>query len=421
MDAGDTNKYPPFNHDTIHSLLYAWRANPEAFGDDFNIPESGNGLPDLLDELKFQLDWLVRMQEADGGVFIKMGHITYAGFVWPQSEDRRPRFYGPPCTGAAISFSSVVAHAARVYAQFEEWQDFADDLRERALRAWDWYQATPHTTDLDDGTIKSGRANRSVEEQRRIEAIAAVHLWALTGEDRFKEALLRWAPTRRQLAEGTWSIYGGGAGESLVEYAGMPGAEAGLADRIRQQLARSAASGDWAPPPEADLYRSWMNTGAYHWGSNNPRAAFGFSALLAAEHGGLGESDRRRLHERARDLLHHFHGVNPHSVVHLTNMSRHGAEHSVTRIWHERFNFNTPLADNPPPGYVVGGPNQNYGGRSRDGEEGSVEWIRGQPRAKAYADFNEPWPMNSWEITENAIYYQAAYIRLLAEFARPAP
>ena len=51
MDAGDTNKYPPFLSETIHPLLYAWRANPAVFTDDFNVPESGNGLPDLLDEV----------------------------------------------------------------------------------------------------------------------------------------------------------------------------------------------------------------------------------------------------------------------------------------------------------------------------------------------------------------------------------
>ncbi|TVR52288.1 MAG: hypothetical protein EA425_05320, partial [Puniceicoccaceae bacterium] len=55
MDAGDSNKYPSFLAEVIHPLLYAWRAHPGAFGDDFGIPESGNGLPDLLDEIKFEL------------------------------------------------------------------------------------------------------------------------------------------------------------------------------------------------------------------------------------------------------------------------------------------------------------------------------------------------------------------------------
>jgi hypothetical protein len=47
------------------------------------------------------------------------------------------------------------------------------------------------------------------------------------------------------------------------------------------------------------------------------------------------------------------------------------------------------------------------------------DWLREQPRAKCYADFNDPWPSNSWEISEPGIYYQAVYIRLLAALAAP--
>jgi hypothetical protein len=41
----------------------------------------------------------------------------------------------------------------------------------------------------------------------------------------------------------------------------------------------------------------------------------------------------------------------------------------------------------------------------------------GQPRQKSYRDWNTSWPDSSWATTEPAIYYQAAYIRLLARFA----
>ena len=40
----------------------------------------------------------------------------------------------------------------------------------------------------------------------------------------------------------------------------------------------------------------------------------------------------------------------------------------------------------------------------------------GQPDQKSYADFNDNWPMNSWEVTENSCGYQASYIRLLSKF-----
>ena len=410
MDAGDTNKYPPFNGDTLSSLLYAYTSNPAAFGDDFGIPESGNGLPDLLDEVKYQLDWLVKMQDADGGVFIKMGSLR-------NQPASRGRFYGPKDTGATITFALNAAHAARVYGRFPRWRSFAASLRERAERAWRYYKSHPRTFNLDTGEISAGIANRSAEDQDRLEAVAGLHLFALTGQSEYHDAFRAKVTSLQQLAWGFWAPYGAGIAEALTEYLRMPNADAATRAKVRAALTASVSHDRFAPPVDRDLYRAWMNPEAYHWGSNTVRASFGFSALLVADHGAGKGADRARLRQRARDLLHSFHGVNPLSVVYLTNMERFGAELSVKRIWHERFNYDTPFASNPPPGYVAGGPNQSFSGRNGQ-RKGDVEWIKAQPRAKAYADFNEPWPANSWEITENAIYYQAAYIRLLAGVMR---
>lgn len=406
MDAGDTNKYPPFNGDALSSLLYSYTNNPAAFGDNYGIPESGNGLPDLLDEVKYQLDWLVKMQDSDGGVFIKMGNLR-------NQPASRGRFYGPKDTGATITFALNTAHAARVFGRFPQWRSFAAGLQERAERAWHYYKSRPRTTSLDTGEIMAGIANRSEEEQDRLEAMASLHLFLLTGKAEYHDAFRAKVGTLQQLSWGFWAPYGAGSAEVLVEYLRLPSADASTRSRIAEALKASVGHERFDPPAERDLYRAWMNPEAYHWGSNQVRASFGFSALLVAEHGTTRDADRARLRQRARDLLHSFHGVNPLTVVYLTNMERHGAELSVKRIWHERFNYDTPFADNPPPGYVVGGPNQNFGGRNGQ-RPGDVEWIKRQPRGKAYADFNEPWPANSWEITENAIYYQAAYIRLLS-------
>ena len=135
------------------------------------------------------------------------------------------------------------------------------------------------------------------------------------------------------------------------------------------------------------------------------RAGHGIAASAAGGYGVAG-SRRELLRQRALDLLHSLHGVNPLDLVYLTNMGRCGAESSATHLYHAWFR------DEPPPGYVVGGPNRAYAG--------SLDWIKQQPPAKAYADFNEGWPANSWELTEPGIYYQATYIRLLADFVRPA-
>jgi hypothetical protein len=410
MDAGDTDKYPPFNADTLSSLLYAYRANPSAFGDDFGIPESGNGLPDLLDEVKYQLDWLVKMQAPDGGVYVKMGSIDYNGA-------RSKRYYGPECTGATIATTMNFAHAARVYGKFPQWKAFADDLARRAENGWHYYRTHPRTYHSDTGEIKSGNASLGPDQQDRLEAMAAVHLFALTGKPEYNEVVVRLAPKTRQLSEGIWSPYEAGMTEALTDYLSLPGADAGLCAQIRTKLRNSAQSDRFAPPAQADLYRAWMNPEAYHWGSNTVRASFGFVALLAEQYGGLSRQEQQRLRQRAQDMLHSFHGVNPFSAVMMSNMGGLGAELSMKHIYHERYGFGTPYASNPPPGYVVGGANQSFGGQNGD-RGGAVEWIKSQPRAKSYGDFNDGWPKNSWELSEPAIYYQAAYIRLLAGVMR---
>ena len=416
MDAGDTDKYPPFNADVIHPLLYAYRANPKAFTDDFNIPESGNGLPDLLDEAKFQLDWLLKMQFPDGGVPVKMGDIDYNG-KYPLSKDLRTRYYGPKDSGAAIYTSAIFAHAARVYGEFPAWKSFANTLRTKALLSWNWFQTHPRTYKSDTGEIKSGIANRTAEEQDRMEAYAAIHLFALTGDAKFQDSIRKRVGASRQLTEYTWSPYETGSAEALVDYMSLPGADPAIVTRIREQLTRSATNDQFAPKPEADLYRAWMQSTNYHWGSNTVRASWGVSALLAAKGGNVDAATKARLVARASDMLHSFHGVNPLSVVFLTNMGKYGAEHSLKAIYHARYGAGTLFSNNPPPAYVVGGPNQSVTGKAADGKP-SIEWLKSQPRAKTYADFDLGWPEAGWEMSEPAIYYQAIYIRLLAEFTR---
>jgi hypothetical protein len=415
MDAGDTDKYPPFNCDVLHALLYAYSANPQAFGDDFNIPESGNGRPDILDEVKYQLDWLLKMQFADGGVASKVGNIDYSG-KYPLPNDTRPRYYVPKDSGATITACGIFAHAARVYDKFPVWRPFAATLRQAALSAWTYYKSHPRTYNLDTGEVKSGISNTSAGDQDRREVWAAIHMFALTGDDKYQASIRQKAGSTRQLSEYTWSPYEVGASESLVDYLQIPNADPAIVQRIRAQLVKSAASDQFNAPPDADLYRSWMQPTNYHWGSNQVRACWGVVALLAAKYGGVDPATKARLIERAAGMLHSFHGVNPLGVVYLSNMGHYGAEHSLQRIYHARYGDGTAFSTNPPPGYVVGGPNQSFDAKAADGHP-SIAWIREQPRGKAYADFNLGWPESSWELAEPAIYYQAMYVRLVAEFA----
>jgi hypothetical protein len=85
-------------------------------------------------------------------------------------------------------------------------------------------------------------------------------------------------------------------------------------------------------------------------------------------------------------------------------------------VYHSWFGDGSPLYDGasstygPVPGYLVGGPNEFYSGTTTGVDPDN------EPDSKAFKDWNTGWPENSWEITEPAIYYQAAYSLLLSQF-----
>ena len=180
FDAGDYNKYVTFTHNTIHSLLWAYQENPGAFSDGWNIPESGNGIPDILDEIKWELDWLLKMTNADGSVHIKMGSQNHSeNSNAPPSANFNTRYYGPTCTSASISVASVFAHAAKVFSGFDG--AYATLLEVNAEQAWTY--VLPHLTgntletSCDNGEIVAGDADWDISEQRDNAVTAAVYLF----------------------------------------------------------------------------------------------------------------------------------------------------------------------------------------------------------------------------------------------------
>jgi MYXO-CTERM domain-containing protein len=191
-----------------------------------------------------------------------------------------------------------------------------------------------------------------------------------------------------------------------------------------------------------DLYRNGLPDWAYHWGSNIPRASNGIFLHHAVKLGETGSHAAAETLTHAQDFLHFFHGQNPINMLYLSNMSALGGEHSSWQFYHAWFgasdnavssaNFlGKPAAvsepdypyfkgtDNhgvndakssvfgPPPGFVPGGPNKDYGGDAvPPGNAGFYN--------RYYRDWADQavWSARTWEITENSIGYQGAYVAL---------
>ncbi|MBL7825642.1 MAG: glycoside hydrolase family 9 protein, partial [Saprospiraceae bacterium] len=127
-DAGDYNKYVTFTYGPLLDLLLAYEQHPGIWTDDNDIPESGNGVPDLLDEVKYELDWLLRMQQSDGGVLSVVGVKNFAS-ASPPSADHAQRFYGPATEAASLSAAAAFALASVQFQSIPGMSAYADQLR----------------------------------------------------------------------------------------------------------------------------------------------------------------------------------------------------------------------------------------------------------------------------------------------------
>ncbi|MCB9201406.1 MAG: glycoside hydrolase family 9 protein [Flavobacteriales bacterium] len=420
-DAGDYNKYVTFAHGAVHDLLMAYEEYPQAFGDDSGIPESGNGVPDILDEVKWELDWLLKMVGPDGSVHIKMGSQNFSENVLaPPSANTDPRFYGPVCSSATLAAAAMFAHAARVFGGVPAYAMFAQQLQAQAEACWTQVQPqlmnNTLDTDCDDGSIVAGDADRSVPEQWALAFETAVHLFRATGDADHAQFIADHYQDMTPLVNDLWYTYDLPVIDALLDYAALTDADPVVAADIRASFTTDATN-NWLfyyGGVEDDLYRAYMPAWSYHWGSNIPKAGYGLLNLLLVRNAILPANDDL-YREYALAALNGFHGVNPLTLVYLSNMGALGAERSCDQIYHTWFADGTDWDDaqsslhGPPPGYVPGGPNAAF-------SVTSLSPPAGQPEQKSYLDFNDGWPNNSWEVSEPAIYSQAAYVRLLAHF-----
>jgi hypothetical protein len=422
FDAGDTNKYVTFAVQPVHQLLTAFGANPAVFTDDYGIPESANGIPDLIDEVRWETNWLKKMQFPDGGFALKVGSLGDRP-ASPPSSDASARFYVPACTSATIAGAGMLAHAAYVFGTQPTLGGEADDLKRRALRAWHRYQETnPKEIHCDTGVVRAGNADLGVEEQDGLAVEAAIYLFAITGAPVFAEYLAAHYRDAHAYHDLGWSRYKPDQGEALLFYTTLAQADPALKKTILDDKRADVVAGNqiYGFNPDDDLYRAFLHDPQYHWGSNNPRANYGNTNLDVLDHA-VGAPDAAGYRARALGILHYFHGVNPFGMVYLSNMDPDGASVSANEIYHLWFRPGTRWSDaktsacGPAPGYVPGGPNA---GAARDGVPTSLSPPTGQPPQKSYKDWNVGWPDSSWAVTEPGIYYQSAYIRLLSAFVQ---
>lgn len=432
-DAGDYNKYVNFTYSTMLNLLLGYAENAAVWTDDFGLPESGNGIPDLLDEVKFELDWLRRMQQPNGSVLSVVGVQNYAS-ASPPSSDSAQRLYGPATTAASYTASAIFALAALQYESIGM-AGYADTLETAALNAYTWATANPNVTFYNSGTIAAGEQEVDSYERTARRLGAAVFLYARTGNTTYK-TYVESNYTNIHLLQWTFAyVYEHAHQDVLLYYAALPGATSSVSTAIRNAYSNSMQnSADNLPAflNQTDAYRAFLTDNNHTWGSNQLKATQG-SMFQSMNVYGLNATNAANYQRASTGFLHYLHGVNPNNLCYLTNMSAWNVENSVHEIYHGWFTDGSALWDRvgtstygPAPGFIPGGPTYQYaldaccsGSCSSNSlcNTAAVTPPLGQPILKAYKEFNTGWPQNSWVVSETAIYTQAAYMRLLSKFA----
>jgi endoglucanase len=440
-DAGDYNKYTTWHSRYIINLLRTFAFYPQAFGDDFGIPESGNAIPDILDEVKFGVEWLTRAQNEDGSLVCVQGLAT----ATPPSDASNPSYYGPPSTAATLSGAAAFAYAARIFGARSEaaFVDLAADLRARAVRAWEWADANPAVTyynndeSKQEGSEGLAAGQQEVDDSSRLalKVEAAAYLFQQTDDATYRDFFDANYITVTPNYLSHWQV---DRHEAVLDYASQPGATPSVAEDIRSTFADMfLGNGGFlkAASNNEDPYRSAIET--YTWGSNQSKAAVGRLLLLNGEYE-VDSATVEASNAAATDYVHYVHGVNPLGLVYLTNMASAGAEHSAKTLYHSWFSYTSDewsevsaTTPGPAPGFLVGGPNPMYtlDGCCTDGSEcygsGDFDFCAlalnpplQQPDSKSYLQFNLGWPANSWAVTENSNGYQTQYIRVLAAFVQ---
>lgn len=394
-DAGDYNKYVVNSGITVYTLLAAYEHFPALFQhQSLNLPESGNGIPDLLNEALWNLDWMLAMQDpADGGVYHKLTSPAFDGVVMPQ-QSTGPRYVVMKTTAATLDFAAVMAQASRVLAPFESQRPgMAARLLAASKAAWAWAQAHPAVIYQQPSDIRTGGYDDSKLDDEFAWAAAELSVTTHDG------AYLRTAKLSTLPAElPGWPDVGALAWITLAQHREqVTPADRALAERRIVEMATKLADA-WS----ASAYRVPMQDKDFIWGSNSVALN---QALMLIQ--GYRLTGQRRQLDAAQAALDYVLGRNATGSSMVTGFGERSPRHP-----HHRPSGADGI-DAPVPGFVVGGPYADQG----DAKGCPVPYPSKAP-AKSWLDHFCSYTTNEVAINWNApLVYVSAALQALT----PAP
>ncbi len=384
-DAGDYGRYVVPAAVTAADLMLAYEFYPDSFNIKLNIPESSNNIPDILDEAKYGIEWMLKMQDkATGGVYHKVTSRTFPSMTTMPETDLDDLIVMPVSTTATADFAAVTAMAARIFKDFD--REFSDKCLNAALQAWQWLENNKTFIEFKNPQdIASGEYGDSSGADEL--SWASAELFRTTNEEKFNEYF---TPNYKTDGFGLgWQNVSGFAAIAYM-FAGSDRATAGKVQELRKSWIDKADM--FVSTAEKDGYLLAMHKMEYGWGSNMNVANHAMHMLIADK-----LNNDERYTRAATDCASYLLGRNTMNQSYITGFGSKQVMHP-----HHRLSEGDTVT-NPVPGFVVGGPDS-----ALEDDIAKAE-LSGNTPAKCYID-----DVGSYSTNEVATYWNSPAIFLFA-------
>ena len=374
-DAGDYGRYIVNSGITTYTLLSLYEHFPEYFNTlKWNIPAEGT-LPDLLAEIKYNLDWMLTMQAADGGVYHKLSTLQFPGDVMP-AKDTEPLYVIGKGSAATFDFAGVMAAAYRVYKTFDA--TFAAQCLEAAKKAYAWGLQNPKVTFTNPMDVATGSYSDGKLDDEKV--FAGMELFISTGDASYKPTL---NPNEASIIP-AWPEMYGLAVYGAATHAAELGAEAEKAKTMITDIANEFAY------VATKGFGVVMSNEDFVWGSNAVAGNQGVFLLYAYYVTG-----EQKYYEAAKKVVDYLLGKNPLDMSFLTGFGT-----KYAKLPHHRPSTADKITE-PIPGMIVGGPQpggEDIGTKSWE----CKDYVSGKMPATAYIDNRCSYATNEVAINWNA-------------------
>lgn len=387
-DAGDYGRYVVSGVKAVEDLFLAYENlsnsdNSADWIDNIGIPESGNQIPDILDECRYELEWLLKMQdETTGGVYHKVTCTEFPETVMPE-EETNPLVLAPISNTATGDFAAIMAKAATLYQNIDS--SFSSTCLDAAKKAFTFVTKTPVDGSYKNpDTIVTGEYPDASSTDECY--WASVELYKTTGEDEYKEAINTYSTPYAPLGLGWASVgyYG--------TYAYLTMDEKLQEDELTKKCQQSFQSGikNINDSVQDSGYKVSLDE-SFAWGSNMIIAN---NAMMLLMNDTINNNQDGK--NSAANHLNYLFGANPTSYCFLTGFGANSPKNTHHRP--------SQVIGSSLSGMLVGGPDSNLD------DPYAKATLAKSPAAKCYVD-----NVQSYSCNEVTIYWNSPLIYVLSQ------